>query len=47
MTLAHMKIFKEITEKAVHDYQQKNGLVAADTGAAVRSIWDTIKSVFK
>jgi peptidoglycan hydrolase-like protein with peptidoglycan-binding domain len=31
-TLAHMKIFKEIT---------------ADTGAALRSIWDTIKSVFK
>jgi len=31
-TLAHMKIFKEIT---------------ADTGAGLRSIWDTIKSVFK
>ena len=31
-TLAHMKIFKEIT---------------ADTGAGLRSIWDTIKGVFK
>jgi hypothetical protein len=31
-TLAHMKIFKEIT---------------ADTGAGLRGIWDTIKSVFK
>ena len=58
--------FGSATEKAVRDYQQKNGLVAdgmagpvtlahmkifneitADTGAALRSIWDTIKSVFK
>ena len=31
-TLAHMRIFKEIT---------------ADTGAGLRSIWDTIKGVFK
>ena len=31
-TLAHMRIFKEIT---------------ADTGAGLRSIWDTVKGVFK
>ena len=62
------------TEKAVREYQQKNGLVAdgmagpttlaqmklfkditaetakgavADAGAGLRSIWDTIKGVFK
>ena len=58
--------FGSATEKAVRDYQQKNGLVVdgmagpatlahmkifkeitADTGAGLRSIWDTIKSVFK
>ena len=58
--------FGSATEKAVRDYQQKNGLVAdgmagpvtlahmkifkeitAETGAGLRSIWDTIKSVFK
>ena len=32
VTLAHMKIYKEIT---------------ADTGAGLRSIWDTIKNAFK
>jgi hypothetical protein len=43
-TLAHMKLFKEITDETVKASQVPNG---AGAGAGVRSIWDTIKSVFK
>ena len=47
-TLAHMKLFKEITADIVKASQVPNvtGSVAA-AGAGMRSIWDTIKSVFK
>ena len=57
-TLAHMKLFKEVTADTVKSSQvpassitdnvadaAKN--VAAGASAGVRSIWDTIKSVFK
>jgi peptidoglycan hydrolase-like protein with peptidoglycan-binding domain len=56
-TLAHMKLFPEVTDATVKASQvpassipdiagaAKN--VAADAAAGVRSIWDTIKSVFK
>ena len=57
-TLAHMKLFKEVTADTVKASQvpassitdnvadaAKN--VAAGASAGVRSIWDTIKSVFK
>ena len=46
-TLAHMKLFKDITDETV-----KASLVPSVTGAAaaagagMRSIWDTIKGVF-
>ena len=57
-TLAHMKLFKEITADTVKASQvpassipaSSSGApttVAADAGAGLRSIWDTIKSVFK
>lgn len=56
-TLAHMKLFKEVTAETVKSSQvpassipdvagaAKN--VAADAASSVRSIWDTIKSAFK
>jgi peptidoglycan hydrolase-like protein with peptidoglycan-binding domain len=56
-TLAHMKLFKEVTADTVKNSQvpassipdvvgaAKN--VAADAASGMRSIWDTIKSVFK
>jgi peptidoglycan hydrolase-like protein with peptidoglycan-binding domain len=48
-TLAHMKLFKEITPDTVKASQVSatdaaKGMVA-DAGAGLRSIWDTIKSV--
>ena len=53
-TLAHMKLFKEITADTVKASQVPASsipgaakTVAADAGAGLRSIWDTIKSVFK
>ena len=47
-TLAHMKLFKEITADTVKASQVPNVAGAAATaGAGMRSIWDTIKSVFK
>ncbi|MET0653461.1 MAG: peptidoglycan-binding protein [Hyphomicrobiaceae bacterium] len=51
-TLAHMKLFKEITPDTVKASQvsassvteaAKN--VAADVGSGMRSIWDTLKSI--
>ena len=47
-TLAHMKLFKEITADTVKASQVPNvtGSVAA-AGAGMRSIWDTIRSVLK
>ena len=47
-TLAHMKLFKEITADIVKASQVPNvtGSVAA-AGAGMRSIWDTIRSVLK
>jgi peptidoglycan hydrolase-like protein with peptidoglycan-binding domain len=47
-TLANMKLFKEITADTVKASQVPNiaGAVA-DAGAGLRSIWDTVKSVFK
>ena len=44
-TLAHMKLFKEITDETVKASQVPN--VAGAAAAGARSIWDTIKSVFK
>jgi peptidoglycan hydrolase-like protein with peptidoglycan-binding domain len=56
-TLAQMKLFKEITADTVKSSQMPASAVvdapraaktaAADTGAGLRSIWDTIKSAFK
>jgi peptidoglycan hydrolase-like protein with peptidoglycan-binding domain len=56
-TLAHMKLFKEITADTVRSSQVAAShdtdaivaptTVAANTGSGVRSIWDTIKSVLK
>ena len=54
-TLAQMKLFKEITADTVKSSQVPASAVpagapasvAADVGAGVRSIWDTIKGVFK
>jgi murein L,D-transpeptidase YcbB/YkuD len=56
-TLAHMKLFKEVTADTVKSSQVPASSipdvagaarnVAADAAAGVRSIWDTIKSVFK
>ena len=46
-TLAHMKLFKEITADTVKASQVPNVAgAAAAAGAGMRSIWDTIKSVF-
>jgi peptidoglycan hydrolase-like protein with peptidoglycan-binding domain len=47
-TLAHMKLFKQITADTVKASQVPNVAGAAATaGAGMRSIWDTIRSVFK
>lgn len=53
-TLAHMKLFKEITADTVRSSQVPASSIpgpaaprAADTGTGLRSIWDTIKSAFK
>jgi len=56
-TLAQMKLFKEITADTVKSSQIPASAVldapgvakaaTADTGAGLRSIWDTIKSAFK
>jgi peptidoglycan hydrolase-like protein with peptidoglycan-binding domain len=54
-TLAQMKLFKEITVDTVKSSQVPASAVpagapasvAADVGGGVRSIWDTIKGVFK
>jgi peptidoglycan hydrolase-like protein with peptidoglycan-binding domain len=53
-TLAHMNLFKEITADTVNasqvpasSIQDAAGKIAADAGAGLRSIWDTIKGVFK
>ncbi|MGE0848815.1 MAG: peptidoglycan-binding protein [Hyphomicrobiaceae bacterium] len=54
-TLAQMKLLKEITADTVKSSQVPASAVpagaptsvAADVGAGVRSIWDTIKGVFK
>jgi peptidoglycan hydrolase-like protein with peptidoglycan-binding domain len=54
-TLAHMKLFKEITADTVRSSQVPAASAsgpaaapqAADAGSGVRSIWDTIKSAFK
>lgn len=51
-TLVHMKLFKEITPDTVKASQLPDvaGAVksaAADAGAGLRSIWDTIKGAFK
>jgi len=47
-TLAHMKLFKEITADTVKASQVPNVAgAAAAAGAGMRSIWDTIKSVIK
>ena len=43
-TLAHMKLFKEITDATVKASKVPN---VAGAAAGVRSIWDTIKNVFK
>src|SRR6476619_6768163 len=43
-TLAHMKLFKEITDATVKASQVPN---VAGAAAGVRSIWDTLKNVFK
>ncbi len=51
-TLAHMKLFKEITPDTVKSSQVPGSVVgaaksaAADAGAGLRNIWDTIKGVF-
>lgn len=44
-TLAHMKLFKEITPETIKASQVPN--VAGAAAAGVRNIWDTIKGVFK
>src|SRR6187200_2752167 len=47
-TLAHMKLFKEITDETVKASQVPNVAgAAAAAGAGMRSIWDTIKGAFK
>ena len=58
-TLAHLKLFPQITPDTVKASQvpassvpavagaPSVAAVAADAGAGLRSIWDTIKSVFK
>ena len=50
-TLAHMKLFKEITPDTVQASQVSTSsipeaakAVAADVGSGMRSIWDTLKS---
>ena len=46
--LAHMKLFKEITDETVKASQVPSVAgAAAAAGAGMRSIWDTIKGVFK
>ena len=51
-TLAHMQLFKEITPDTVKASQVSSSSipeaaksVAADAGAGLRSIWDTLKSI--
>ena len=51
-TLAHMKLFNEITADTVKASQVPSSSIpeaaknaAADAGAGLRSIWDTIKSI--
>jgi peptidoglycan hydrolase-like protein with peptidoglycan-binding domain len=51
-TLANMKLFKEITADTVKASQVPDitgaaKTAVADAGAGLRSIWDTVKSVFK
>jgi peptidoglycan hydrolase-like protein with peptidoglycan-binding domain len=51
-TLMHMKPFKEITAETVKASQVPASSVAdrrgrASAGGGLRSIWDTVKSVFK
>ena len=53
-TLAHMRLFPEVTAETVKASQvpasliaDAAGAVAANTASGLRSIWDTIKSVFK
>jgi len=47
-TLAQMKLFKEITADTVKASQVPSVPgVAAAAGSGMRSIWDTIKGVFK
>jgi peptidoglycan hydrolase-like protein with peptidoglycan-binding domain len=51
-TLAHMKLFKEITPETVKSSQVSDlagaaKSAAAEAGSGLRSIWDTIKSAFK
>jgi peptidoglycan hydrolase-like protein with peptidoglycan-binding domain len=56
-TLAHMKLFPEVTQETVKasqvpassipDIAGPAASVAAGAASGVRSIWDTIKSVFK
>ena len=46
-TLTHMKIFKEITADTVKASQVNVPGAAADAAGGLRSIWDTIKNVFK
>ena len=56
-TLAHMKLFPEMTQETVKASQVPASAIAdaagaaktaaADAASAVRSIWDTIKGVFK
>jgi peptidoglycan hydrolase-like protein with peptidoglycan-binding domain len=43
-TLAHMKLFKEITDETVKASQVPN---VAGAAAGVRNIWDTIKNLSK
>lgn len=47
-TLSHMNLFKEITADTVKASQVPNAAGTTVTaGAGMRSIWDTIKGVFK
>jgi len=47
-TLAHMKLFKEITDETVKASQVPSVASTTTTaGAGMRSIWDTIKGAFK
>ena len=46
-TLAHMKLFKEITADTVKASQVPSAAGASATAGGTRSIWDTIKGVFK